>query len=236
MADNSSLPVASGNEIFANDDIAGVKYPRPKINWGPDGTANDVDVASGKPLPIQHRVADGTAWTYGAGAVGAGSPRVTLGSDDPAVAVLGAQADAASATTSIKAALRAIATALGTTALDLGQGTGGSRTLRVAIDSAQLDGSEYETVAASATNQAMGATGATGDYLREILVIPATTSPGNIQIKDGAGTAITVFTGGASSVSNLVPFTISLGLTSTAGAWQITTGANVSAIGIGNFT
>lgn len=60
MADNSSLPVASGNETFANDDIGGVKYPRPKINWGPDGTANDVDVASGKPLPVQNRHSDGT--------------------------------------------------------------------------------------------------------------------------------------------------------------------------------
>ena|SRR6185503_18762130 len=59
MADNSSLPVASGNETFANDDIGGVKYPRPKINWGPDGTANDVDVASGKPLPAQIRSATG---------------------------------------------------------------------------------------------------------------------------------------------------------------------------------
>ncbi len=59
MADNSSLPVASGNETFANDDIGGIKYPRPKINWGPDGTANDVDVASGKPLPAQIRSATG---------------------------------------------------------------------------------------------------------------------------------------------------------------------------------
>ena len=148
----------------------------------------------------------------------------------------GANADAASATGSVSAKLRGIATALGVTALDLGQGTGGSRTLRVAIDSAQLDGAEYETVAASQTTQTLGATGATGDYLREVLVIPATTSPGNILIKDGSNTAITVFTGGASSVSNLVPFTISLGLTSTAGAWQLTTGANVSAIGVGNFT
>jgi hypothetical protein len=108
--------------------------------------------------------------------------------------------------------------------------------LRVHIDDRQLDGNEYETVAASQTDQALGATGATGDYLRELLVVPATTSPGNVLIQDGAGSAITVFTGGASSVSNLVPFTISLGLTSTAGAWQITTGANVSVIGIGNFT
>lgn len=172
----------------------------------------------------------------GAGAVGATTQRMTLASDDPAVAILGASGDAASATTTIKAALRAIATALGTSALDLGQGTGGSRTLRVAIDSAQLDGNEYEPVAASATTQALGATGASGDYLREVLIIPATTSPGAVQIKDGSNSAITVFTGGATSVSNLVPFTISLGLTSTSGAWQITTGTNVSAIGIGNFT
>jgi hypothetical protein len=61
MADNSSLPVASGNETFANDEIGGVKYPRPKINWGPDGTANDVDVANGKPLPVQLRSPTGVA-------------------------------------------------------------------------------------------------------------------------------------------------------------------------------
>jgi hypothetical protein len=67
MADNSSLPVASGNETFANDDIGGIKYPRPKINWGPDGTANDVDVASGKALPTQLRNSDGTLMTDATG-------------------------------------------------------------------------------------------------------------------------------------------------------------------------
>jgi hypothetical protein len=59
MVDNSSLPVASGNETFANDDIGGVKYPRQKSTWGPDGTANDTDVASGKALPVQLRSATG---------------------------------------------------------------------------------------------------------------------------------------------------------------------------------
>lgn len=147
----------------------------------------------------------------------------------------GANADAASATGSISAKLRAIATALGTTALDLGTGTGGSRTLRVAIDSAQLDGSEYETVAASQTAQVLGATGATGDYISGVLVVPATTSPGNVLLLDNA-TSITVFAGGASSVSNLVPFFIPLGMFSVSGAWKLTTGANVSCIGIGNFT
>jgi hypothetical protein len=94
---------------------------------------------------------------------------------------------------------------------------------------------EYETVAASQTAQAIGATGAAGDYIAGILVIPATTSPGNVLLLDNA-TSITVFTGGASSVSNLVPFYIPLGYISVSGAWKITTGANVSCIAHGNFT
>lgn len=94
---------------------------------------------------------------------------------------------------------------------------------------------EYETVAASQTAQVLGATGAAGDYISGILVVPATASPGNVLLLDNA-TSITVFTGGASSVSNLVPFFIPLGMISVSGAWKITTGANVSCIGIGNFT
>lgn len=97
-------------------------------------------------------------------------------------------------------------------------------------------GESYETVAASQTDQVMGATGATGDYLSGLLVIPATTAAGAISVKDGSGSAITVFTGGAGSVSNLVPFFIPLGINSTSGAWKVTTGANVSAIGVGMFT
>jgi hypothetical protein len=220
---------------------------------------------------------DTAQWIGGAGAVTSATQRATLASDDPAVAVLGAQADAASATTSIKAALRGIATALGTTALDLGSGTGGSRTLRWILDTAQWVGgsgvttsatqrvalatdspgviptaapgtlsasgptmtavnpSNYETVAASATAQALGATGATGDFINGLLVVPATTSPGNVLLLDNA-TSITVFTGGATSVSNLVPFFIPLGMTSVSGAWKVTTGANVSVIGVGKFT
>jgi hypothetical protein len=95
--------------------------------------------------------------------------------------------------------------------------------------------SEYETVAASQTAQVMGPTGAAGDLIMGILVIPATTSPGNVLLLDNA-TSITVFTGGASSVSNLVPFMIPLGVKSVSGAWKITTGTNVSCIAIGDFT
>src|SRR4051812_46941121 len=96
--------------------------------------------------------------------------------------------------------------------------------------------SKYETVAASQTDQALGPTGATGDYLAHVLIVPATTSPGAVSIKDGGGSAVTIFTGGATSVSNLVPFSVALGIKSTAGAWKVTTGVAVSAIGVGNFT
>lgn len=99
-----------------------------------------------------------------------------------------------------------------------------------------LVGTEYETVAASQTTQSIGATGATGDLLVGVLVVPATTSPGAVSIKDGAGSAITVFAGGTDSVSTLHPFFVPLGIKSGAGAWQITTGADVSAIAVGNFT
>lgn len=94
---------------------------------------------------------------------------------------------------------------------------------------------DYETVAASQTAQVLGATGATGDYLSGILVVPATTAPGNVLLLDNA-TSITVFTGGTGSVVSLIPFFIPIGASSVSGAWKITTGANVSCIGVGKFT
>lgn len=61
----------------------------------------------------------------------------------------GANADAASATGSISAKLKGIATALGVTALDLGSGTGGSRTLRLFQDTAQWVGGAGSVTAAT---------------------------------------------------------------------------------------
>jgi hypothetical protein len=168
MADNVSITAGSGTSI-ATDDVGGVQYQRVKIALGADGAATDA--------------------IGGAGAASAAVQRVTLASDDPAVA-------------------------------DLDRYSAGN----------------YETVAASQTDQALGATGATGDFLVGILIVPATTSPGAVSIKDGSGSAITIFAGGTSSVSNLVPFFVVLGMKSTSGAWKVTTGTNVSAIGVGKFT
>lgn len=100
-------------------------------------------------------------------------------------------------------------------------------------------GTDYETVAASQSEQPMGATGAVGDYLAGVLIVPATTSPGAVSVKDGNGSAITIFAGGAGSVATLHPFFVPIGarcVAATTPGWKITTGANVSAVGVGAFT
>jgi hypothetical protein len=93
---------------------------------------------------------------------------------------------------------------------------------------------QYEMVAASQTTQALGATGAAGDYLAGLLIVPATTGAGTVAIKDGSNTAINVFVTG--TLADLRPIWVPLGLYSVQGAWQITTGTNVSAIAVGRFT
>ena len=100
--------------------------------------------------------------------------------------------------------------------------------------------SQYETVAASATDQVMGASGAQYDYLAGVLIVPGTVGCGAVSIKDGNGSAISIFAGGGTSaLTDLKPFMVPLGLyalAATAGGWKITTGANVTAVGIGKFT
>lgn len=105
----------------------------------------------------------------------------------------------------------------------------------LSVQDVLISDGEYETVAASQTAQVLGPTGAVGDSIVGLLVIPATTSPGLVTLLDGA-TSIPVFVGGANSVSNLIPFFIPLGMKSVSGAWKVTTGADVSVIGIGRFT
>lgn len=60
MADNFNATAGDGSVVGASDKIGGVDYPRVKNTWGPDGTANDVDVASGMPFPVQLRASGGT--------------------------------------------------------------------------------------------------------------------------------------------------------------------------------
>lgn len=92
----------------------------------------------------------------------------------------------------------------------------------------------YHTVAASTGPTTMG-TGATGDILMGIYVIPSSTTVGAITITDNS-TVTTVYAGGTYN-ADLKPFLIDLlGIKSVSGAWKITTLAGASVIGIGIFT
>ena len=46
MVDNVSVTEGAGDKIIASDDVGGVQYQRIKLNWGPDGTANEADTGS----------------------------------------------------------------------------------------------------------------------------------------------------------------------------------------------
>jgi hypothetical protein len=94
---------------------------------------------------------------------------------------------------------------------------------------------QFETVAASQTDQMLGATGAAGDYLKGLLIIPATLNAGAVSIEYGS-TNISVFPGGTNSVNELRPFWVPLGIRAPSGGWEVTTGADVSVIAVGTFT
>lgn len=237
MADNVAITEGAGTTIAA-DEVGGVKFQRVKLAIGADGTAVDV--------------------SPGTGGVDTGTLRVVLANNDPAVSGIGATSDAAAtagSTGSLNAKLRLATTLLDAikTAVEAmddwdesdrakvnliaGQAgiAAGAGAISAATPRVTPAGYGYETVAASQTAQVLGATGAAGDLIMGVLVIPATTSPGNVILLDNA-TSITIFAGGASSVATLVPFFVPLGMISASGAWKLTTGANVSAIGIGAFT
>lgn len=204
---------------------------------------------------------NGVAPLMGNGVTGTGSQRVTVASDNTPFAVKIDQTT--NGTTNKVAADLRVAGA----AVDLGVGTGGAATPRIAIDSSQITTTgtagtpsaqvvsvqgvaggtsqpvtpadqyaQYETVAASATAQALGATGATGDYLAGVLVFPATAGCGVVTILDNTTTIGTFPGGGTTALADLRPFMIPVGLFSVSGAWKVTTGANVAAVGIGKFT
>jgi hypothetical protein len=98
------------------------------------------------------------------------------------------------------------------------------------------DSRDYQDIAASTTAALSGGGGgAKGDRLTVLVVTPSSLSPGSITVKDGTGSSITVFAGGANSLLTLHPFAIPMGCFSTSGAWSVTTGAgfsNVRAIGV----
>lgn len=99
--------------------------------------------------------------------------------------------------------------------------------------STQSVGSEYEGVAASQTNQVMGATGATGDYIDHCLIQVATAATAATTILDNA-TAVETFAN--SPGGGIGVYDIPIRARSVSGAWKVTTGAGASVTCFGDFT
>lgn len=91
---------------------------------------------------------------------------------------------------------------------------------------------EYETVAASQTDQVFGTTGAAGDLLHAVHCVWTAASAGVVSVKDGAGAAINIFDAKGAAGSQ----TVILDLVSADGGWKLTTSTNMTCIGIGRFS
>lgn len=112
-------------------------------------------------------------------------------------------------------------------------------TVKAGVLAKHVDPNDYIAVAASTTlalgSGAAGINAAKGNFLRRLIIIPGSTSPGAVSILDGATTIFT-FPGGASSVPSVVPFSIEINSYSQTGGWSVTTGAGVTALAVGIFT
>jgi hypothetical protein len=232
--------------------------PASSLQVGGQFNTAPTTITSGNYSPFQLDSAGNLLVNVKAGGAGGGVVTQTTGTnlhmvaDAVPVDPFGANADAASATGSISAKLKGVATALGITALTTNSGAADARTLRVSVDSGQIPisgqhvaaqsvptvqaGFPYETVAASASNQVLGGAGAAGDYLSHVLISPATAGCGAVTIFDNAVVIALFPGGGTTALPSLAPFVIPVGGLSVSGAWKITTGANVSCTAFGRFT
>lgn len=91
----------------------------------------------------------------------------------------------------------------------------------------------YETCAASATT-VLGGTGATGDYLEMLVVTVNTAATAQVQIKDGSGSAYTIFPNSPGSGVGI--YTIPIDAASTSGAWSVITSAGSTVLAVGIFS
>lgn len=95
-------------------------------------------------------------------------------------------------------------------------------------------GWQYETVEASQTDQALGATGAIGDFLKRLIITVGTAATAAVSIKDGGGSSIPIMPnspGGGVGV-----YVVDVEACSAAGAWSVTTGDGSTVVAVGMFS
>jgi len=94
--------------------------------------------------------------------------------------------------------------------------------------------SDYETVAASQTDQALGPTGNRGDVLERLIITVNVAATATASIKDGtAGASIPI----VPATTPVGVYSITIGAKSAAaGGWLVTTGAGLTVLAVGRFT
>lgn len=91
---------------------------------------------------------------------------------------------------------------------------------------------QYETVAASATAQVLGGTGAIGDYVHRLIISVVSVATSGVTLIDGS-TSIVLLTGAATNVPGV--YSIEVNALSATGPWKITTGAGATVVAVGIF-
>ena len=92
---------------------------------------------------------------------------------------------------------------------------------------------QYETVAASATAQVLGGTGAVGDYVHRLIISVVSVATSGVTLIDGS-TSIVLLTGAATNVPGV--YSIEVNALSATGPWKITTGAGATVVAVGIFS
>lgn len=93
---------------------------------------------------------------------------------------------------------------------------------------------DYETVAASQTDQTLGPKGNAGDVLQRLIITVATAATAAVSIKDGGGSAISILPN--SPGGGIGVYVVEIGARSTGGAWKVTTGAGSTVLAVGRFS
>ena len=89
---------------------------------------------------------------------------------------------------------------------------------------------DYETVAASQTDQALGAAGGQGDLLHALIITVGTAATSTVSIKDGT-TSIPVM----AANTTIGVYRVEFNTRSATGAWSVTTGAGATVVAVGDF-
>jgi hypothetical protein len=96
----------------------------------------------------------------------------------------------------------------------------------------------YATVAANQSDAVLGldgtGPGAAGDFLEGLLCIVATAANSQVQLKDGAGLAITLLP--ANVAGGVGSYYVPINAKSRSGPWKLTTGTGVSVFATGHFS